>query len=98
MCLALFDLDQSLRNLLENFDVNTMSTSQIRDYDSKLKDLDTKLKLVKKMKSNIEFAVVPDAPSNVLLESNGHGSLNCYFDEPILNSGSFITKYLGNRQ
>ena len=72
-----------------------MPTAHIRDYDLKLKDLDTKLKLVKKMKSNIEFAAVPDAPSNVLLEANGQASLVCYFDEPVLNSGSFITKYLG---
>lgn len=58
--------------------------------------MDTKIKLVKKMKTNIEFSIPPDAPSNVVLESNGSGSLTVYFEEPVLNSGSFITKYLSN--
>lgn len=48
------------------------------------------------MKSNIEFAMPPDAPSNVILEPNGAGSLLVYFEEPVLNSGSFIYKYLSN--
>ncbi len=73
-----------------------MQILQIKEYDLKLKNLDNKIKLAKKMKSNIELAIHPDAPSNVLLESNGAGSLIVYFEEPVLNSGAFIIKYLSN--
>jgi len=34
---------------------------QIKEYDLKLKNLDNKIKLAKKMKSNIELAIHPDA-------------------------------------
>ena len=66
----------------------------MQEYDEKLKDIDGKIKLYKRMKSNFEVAEKPGMPMNAKLTVYGYDSLFVQFEEPLTNGGAYVSKYL----
>lgn len=88
------ELEQNLHEILNNLNVSLLSPQQIQEYDEKLKDIDGKIKLYKRMKSNFESTEKPGAPVNAKLAVNGYDSLFVKFEEPLTNGGAYVSKYL----
>lgn len=93
-CKYLTQIDQELRVFLRNFDITTLTIAQISEYENKLKLFDTKLKMLKKIKSNYEQTECPDEVTNILLQVYGPNSLIVSFDGPTKNTEMFTIKYL----
>ena len=64
-----------------------------QDYDKKLKRFQSKIRFLKKIKSNYENVDAPDPPSNVVLSVDNSTSLLLEFDESTCNNGAFVYKF-----
>ena len=96
VCHVINELDEKLREILDNLNVSLLSATQICDYDLQLKEIDIKIKFYKRMKSNFESVEKPAAPSQPRLNVHGVDSLLVTFEEPLMNSivGALITRYI----
>ncbi|RNA39540.1 ankyrin repeat and fibronectin type-III domain-containing 1 [Brachionus plicatilis] len=59
VCVRLGELDVSLRQFLKNFDVSALNHDKIEEYDSMLKNLDSKMRLARRMKTFFETTPYP---------------------------------------
>lgn len=96
VCARLCQLDTSLRNFLQNFDVSALNHEKIEEYDLMLKNLDSKMRIIRRMKNFFESTPYPREVRQVFLDVQSQTSLMVRFQEPEKNDNSFLIKYLGN--
>lgn len=69
-----------------------------KDYDQRLKSIQKKMTLYRKMKSSFESTNFPGKVTNMSVESYGPTSLLVSFDEPAENGGAMIFEYMSKQR
>ena len=93
ICNALTELETSLKTKKE---LSLLNTEELKEYDTKLSEIDEKIQLFHRMKATYESAEKPEAPMDSILRVNGPFSILVKFEEPATTHCALVTKYKSN--